>query len=110
MTKPITIGDLRTRLLLEAPARTSDGAGGAAIAWTTVAELWAAVRPLTGDEELALDRVAGTLRHEIVIRYREGVSLQMRFRDGARLYDIRSAFDPDGRRHWLKCIADATDL
>jgi SPP1 family predicted phage head-tail adaptor len=110
MTKPISIGDLRTRLLLEAPVRTGDGAGGWCVAWTTVAEVWAALRPLAGDEGLVLDRVAGTLRYEIVIRHRADVTLQMRLRDGARSYDIRSAFDPDGRRHWLKCIADATDL
>jgi SPP1 family predicted phage head-tail adaptor len=110
MSLALTAGDLRTRLTLEAPSRTSDGAGGSGIAWESVSDVWARVTPLTGNEDLSLDRVAGTLRHEIVIRYRAGVTLEMRFRDGSRVYDIRAAFDPDARRHWLKCIAEERDL
>jgi SPP1 family predicted phage head-tail adaptor len=97
MSAPVTIGDLRTLLTLEAPSRTSDGAGGASVAWETVAQVWAFVSPLTGDEDFALDRIAGHLRHEIAIRYRAGVTLEMRFRDGDRVYDIRAANGCGGR-------------
>ena len=110
MTKPVAIGDLRTRLTLEAPTRTGDGGGGASVVWETVAQVWAAVRPLTGDEAVTLDRVAGTSSYEIVIRYRDDVTLEMRFRDGARVWDINAAFDPDARRRWLKCLAEERDL
>jgi SPP1 family predicted phage head-tail adaptor len=104
------IGELRTRLTLESPSRTDDGGGGAIVTWETVAQVWAAVRPLGGGEGFALDRVAGRLSHEILIRHRDDVTLAMRFREGTRVYDIRSAFDPDGRRHWLKCLAEEHDL
>lgn len=106
----ISAGDLRTRLTLEAPSRADDGGGGAEVTWETVAEVWAAVRAVSGNEAFDLDRVAGRLVREIIIRYRADVTLAMRFREGARVYDIRAAFDPDGRRHWLRCLADERDL
>jgi SPP1 family predicted phage head-tail adaptor len=108
--KAAAIGELRTRLTLESLSRTDDGGGGAELTWETVAEVWAAVRPLSGEEGFTLDRVGGRLSHEILIRHRADVTLEMRFREAARVYDIRSAFDPDGRRHWLKCLAEERDL
>lgn len=110
MSEAIHIGELRERLSLEAPSRSSDGGGGSDVTWTEVASVWARLRPRSGDESLSLDRVAGRVRHEIVIRYRSDVTLAMRFRAGSRVYDIRAAFDPDGRRHWLQCMAEERDL
>ena len=110
MSGELSAGDLRTRLVLEAPSRESDGGGGADVTWETVAQVWAAVTPLAGSEAPELDRVAGRLSREIVIRYRGDVTLAMRFREGTRVYDIRAAFDPDGRRHWLRCLAEERDL
>jgi SPP1 family predicted phage head-tail adaptor len=110
MTARGAIGELRTRLVLESPVRASDGGGGGDIAWETVAEVWAAVRPVSGGEGFALDRVAGHLSHEVVMRHRAGVTPEMRLREGARVYDIRAVLDPDGRRHWLRCLTEARDL
>lgn len=106
----VTVGELRTRLTLETQVRAGDGGGGAAIAWEPVATVWAAVRPLSGGEGFARDVVSGRLSHEIIIRHRGDVTPGKRFRAGARVYDIRAAFDPDGRRHWLRCLAEERDL
>ena len=110
MTMSIAIGELRTRLTLEAANRTDDGGGGADVVWETVAEVWAAVRPIGGGERFKLDRVAGRLSHEIIIRYRSDVKPEMRFRAGTRVFDIRAAFDPDEHRQWLRCLAEERDL
>jgi SPP1 family predicted phage head-tail adaptor len=110
MTFRVAAGELRTRLVIEAPARAGDGGGGATITWEQVAEVWGAVRPQTGKEDFTLDRVAGTVSHEIVIRYRADVTPAMRFRHGARSFGILAAFDPDGHRHWLRCLAEERDL
>jgi SPP1 family predicted phage head-tail adaptor len=110
MSGDIHIGDLRTRLTLEAPSRAADGGGGASVTWSTVASVWASVRPTGGGESYALDRVAGRVTHEIVLRYRSGVTPEMRLREGTRVFEIRAAFDPDQRRHWLKCLAEERDL
>jgi SPP1 family predicted phage head-tail adaptor len=110
MSGRVPIGELRTRLTLEMPVRAGDGGGGADVSWQTVADVWAAVRPVSGGESLTLDRVAGRLSHEIYVRHRDDVTLAMRFRDGTRVYDIRAAFDPDGKRQWLRCLAEQRDL
>ena len=109
MSGDIHIGELRTRLMLEAPERAGDDGGGAAVTWTTVCELWARVRAVSGGESFALDRTAGTIGHEIVIRHRAGITPQMRFRSADRVFDIRAAFDPDGQRRWTRCLAEERD-
>jgi len=108
MSASTPIGELRTRLTLEAPSRAGDG--GAAVTWSTVAEVWASVRPAAAGESFELDRVAGKITHEIVMRYRSGVVPEMRLRAGTRVFDIRAAFDPDARRRWIKCLAEERDL
>jgi SPP1 family predicted phage head-tail adaptor len=110
MSGAIHIIDLRTRLTLEAPTRAADGGGGASVTWSTVATVWASVRPTGGGESYTLDRVAGKVSHEILLRYRSGVTPEMRLREGSRVFEIRAAFDPDQRRHWLKCLAEERDL
>lgn len=110
MSDAVHIGELRERLVLEAPARAADGGGGATVSWAEVAEIWAKVTPRGGVESHALDRIAGKASHEIVIRYRDDIAPEQRFRMGARIFDIRAAFDPDGRRQWLTCLVEERDL
>ena len=105
----MNIGTLSERFTLEAPVRTADGGGGAGIAWETVAELWAHVRPISGDERLAHDQLAGRLTHEAWIRWRAGVVPAMRFRQGTRIYEIVAVLEPQ-RRAWLKCLCEERNL
>ena len=110
MSGSVHIGELRTRLSLEVASRTADGGGGATLAWSEVASVWARVTPRSGSESYAQDRVSGSVTHEIVIRHRSGVTPDMRFSDGTRRFDIKAAFDADGRRHWLTCLVEERDL
>jgi SPP1 family predicted phage head-tail adaptor len=101
----MNIGSLSERLTLEQPVRTADGGGGAGVVWETVAELWAHPRPMSGDERLAHDQLAGRLTHEVRIRYRAGVTPAMRFRQDARIYQIVAVLEAE-RRAWLKCLCE----
>ena len=109
MTRPPDIGALRERLALEQPVRSDDGGGGASISWTPIATVWAAVRTLSGDERLRHDQVSGRLTHEVWIRHRAGVAPAMRFRDGARVYDLVAVVDAP-RRRFLKCLCEERTL
>jgi SPP1 family predicted phage head-tail adaptor len=102
----IRIGELSHRLNLEAPSRTPDGGGGAAVTWALVAEIWAAIRPVSGGEGVAADGVSGRLTHEIWIRHRDGVLPEMRFVEGSRVFDIRAVVDQVERRRFLKCLVE----
>jgi SPP1 family predicted phage head-tail adaptor len=103
------IASLRDRLTLEQPLRAPDGGGGASISWQPIAELWAHVRPISGDERLEHDQVAGRLTHRVWIRQRAGVSPAMRFRQGARIYEIVAVLQSPRRTH-LTCLCEERSL
>lgn len=101
---------LRHRLVLEELQREPDGAGGFIESWVAVAELSASIRPLSGGESVEADRIAGRLTHEIVLRHRDGVAPAMRFRKGARLFQIASVVNLDERNLWLSCQCEEREL
>lgn len=101
----MNIGEMRERFVLEQSVRTADGGGGAAVTWDTVAEVWAAARPISGDERLRHDQLSGRITHEVWIRYRAGVLPAMRFRQDTRLYDIVAVLEVE-RRARLKCLCE----
>ncbi len=103
------IGAMNERFALEQPVRTPDAAGGATVAWETVGEVWAAVRPISGDERLAHDQLAGRLTHEVWMRHRSGVTPAMRFTQGPRIYQIVAVLEMQ-RRTRLKCLCEERSL
>ncbi len=107
--KAVSIGTLRHRVVLEAPAGPSDGAGGTSQGWSTVATLWAAIEPLSGTETLEADRVSGRITHRLVLRYRLGVVPGMRLRLATRIFEIRSVLDVGEGRRFLECSAEERD-
>jgi SPP1 family predicted phage head-tail adaptor len=95
---------------LEAVERASDGGGGFTETWTELAELWAAITPIDGSETVEADRLAGTVTHEVVLRYRAGVAPSMRFRAGSRIFQILSAVNWEERGAWLRCLCEEREL
>jgi SPP1 family predicted phage head-tail adaptor len=102
--------DLRHRLTLEQLSRVADEGGGFTESWVTVATLSADLRPISGDERFEADRLAGSITHEVVLRYRAGVVPAMRFRNGARIFEILSVIDVEERRRWLICRCEEREL
>lgn len=96
----------RHRLVLETPTEASDAIGGAAITWTPLATLWARIAAARGREPVEGERPEGRAETRIVLRYRAGIDSRMRFRLGARLFLIRAAFDPDGRKRDIVCLCE----
>ena len=99
-----TIGQLRHRLVLEAPQSTSDGAGGTTQIFTQVTTLWAGLHPMQGDVTQAPRQSGERLTHQIILRYRDGVKRGMRFRKGAHLYTVQQVLDPDFLKSRLVCL------
>ena len=99
------IGTLRDRLVLEQAIRTDDGGGGASITWQTVAELWAYVRPVSGEERLRADQTAGRITHEVWLRHRPDIVPAMRLRQGGRVLDIVAVL-ATARRARLRCLCE----
>ena len=105
----MNIRSLRERFALEQPVRTADGGGGAIVAWEIVTELWAHLRPISGDERLRHDQLSGRVTHAAWVRYRPGVTPAMRLRQGTRIYEIVAVIEAE-RRARLKCLCEERTL
>ena len=101
---------LNRRLVLEAPTRVPDGAGGFTRDWVALGTLWAdlvpgtprlADRPGAAEQRLPL-RV--TLRGAALGAPSRPVAGQ-RFREGGRLYAIQSVAEADPEGRFLLCLA-----
>lgn len=102
----VSIGDMRQRLVLQAPVESPDGGGGVTRAWSLVAEVWGALKPASGAETVAADGVRARVSHEVWIRYRTGVGPEMRFVLGTRIFEIRAAIDSGERHRFLRCLVE----
>lgn len=98
----IAIGEMRERVTLQSPQRTPDGAGGADITWTSGASVWAKVEERHGQERLAGERLAAEATFALTIRYRSGITTEMRVLWKGRELNIASLRDPDGRKRFLE--------
>lgn len=102
---------LNRRLVLEAPQRAPDGAGGFVETWAELGVLWAEITPRTGGERAGEELTLSRVPYRIVVRgapqdsHRRPVPGQ-RFREGARLFSIRAVAEADPRGHYLICFAD----
>ena len=105
-----TIGQLRERVTLEAPVRTSDGAGGATVTWQPVADIFAAIYATSGSEVVAADRITGRITHEFWVRPRADLTPSLRFRQGTRLFHIHAVLIADDHRRRLRCLCEERDL
>ncbi len=97
------IGHLRQRITLQAMTAGSDGQGGGTKTFSTlVANLPAAVVPVSGQEAVQAGAQTSELRTKVTIRYRTDARVTQRIVWGSRTLEIGSIQDPDGRRHSLE--------
>lgn len=101
---------LNRKLVLEARTRNADGSGGFTGGWVVLGTHWGALESVSGrlerGEELARSRV----QYRITLRAVPPTSVSrpragQRFREGARLFDIRAVRDSSDAR-FLTCIVD----
>jgi SPP1 family predicted phage head-tail adaptor len=100
------IGDFRHQLTLQAADEVEDGAGGVARTWEPLAQIWAAIEPLSLNDKLLSDKRIGVLTHRIKLRYRTDITLSHRFVLGTRIFSIRATRDPDERGRILECLVE----
>jgi SPP1 family predicted phage head-tail adaptor len=99
-------GQMTARLDLEAPAETSDGQGGATVAFASVASLWARIEPVSEIREEQAGGDIFTLTHRIWLRFRRDIQSGMRLRKGERIFTIGAWRDPDERGNYLVCLCE----
>jgi SPP1 family predicted phage head-tail adaptor len=102
--KPRRIGALRHRVTIETETRLPDGGGGALVAWTPVADLWAAVVPISGTEPVVAEASVGRITHAVTLRWRADLTPAMRVRLVGRILSLVAVLDVDERRRFLRCL------
>ncbi|QUJ77404.1 phage head closure protein [Sulfitobacter albidus] len=101
---------LNRRLVLEAPTRLGDGAGGFVEGWAPLGALWAEVRPSTGSETAQGGAPISRMRYRITVRGApvgspERPAAQQRFREDGRIFTIEAVTERDSEGRYLTCFA-----
>ena len=99
-------GEMNERIQIIRETRTSDGAGGQTLSLTTLASVWAHVRPRSGREMERFDRVNASAMYLFVIRYRTDVEESDRVLWKGEYYNIRYIAQGTGRALYLEIDAE----
>lgn len=99
---------LNRRLILESPARVSDGAGGFEETWTALGTLWAQIKPRTGRLANGETGAVSIGAFRITVRgapfgHSSRPEPGQRFRTGARLFRIEAVTEEEPSGLYLIC-------
>lgn len=97
------IGARRRRFVLETPLDTPDGFGGSLRRWVAGPVVWGSIARAQSDALARNGREDTVSVYRVGLRWRPGLTSDMRLAAGPRRFAIRSACDPDGRRRDLVC-------
>jgi len=100
-----SIGRLRYRCDLKSPTDTSDGAGGRTQAYSTIAQIYADIRPTGGDEAYRQGRVQTKITHKIHMRYRADMSADYIIVYENRTFQIQNIRNIDERDRFFEITA-----
>lgn len=102
---------LNRKLVLEAPVRVPDGAGGFSVSWTPRGTVWAAVDARTGRETAGVATPLSRINYRITLRAAPfGAPSrplpEQRFREGMRIFNIHAVTEADSGARFLVCDAE----
>lgn len=89
-------GLLRHRVMLQRPVQDLDPQGNPVTVWEDVGEVWAAVEPLRGREQIEAQQAFGEVTTRVRIRYRPDVRKSWRIVWEGRVLEVRSPVDVRG--------------
>ena len=98
----LSIGRLRNRVDLQSATVTRDSGGGVTEAFTTIAQIYADIRPTGGDESYRQGKVKDTVTHKIYCRFRSDISPEYSIVYESRIFQIKNIINIDERDRWLE--------
>lgn len=102
----VSIGDLRHRVTFQTLSRVSDNQGGFTESWSNLAEVWAFIKPVSSKERLFGQRLQYQRSHEVIIRFRNDITQEMRFLFDNRIFQIKGTRASDERKFFLTIDAE----
>lgn len=105
------IGSLRHRITIENFTATRDGVSGESIeAWVTyLADVPAAVLPLSGKEYLSAGAEQGGIQAKVLVRYESGINSKMRIVFDGVTYQINDIFPDVTARQYLTLMVSPNE-
>ena len=95
------LGKMRYEVQLQKPTNTRDTGGGLTEAWTTLANLWADIRPKTGAETYRQGQVQERTVYEFIIRHRKDIGTNYRIVYDSDNYNIKTIKNVDNRDRFM---------
>lgn len=98
-------GKLRHRVTLQEPSETLDEYGERVEGWTSYADRWCGISPLTGKELTQAQQVQPVVTHRVTMRQTDAVKPTHRILHRERYLYVESILDADerGREMTLMC-------
>ena len=91
-------GSLRHYVTIQKVTVTQDSdTGEPSESWSTLAQVWAAVEPLSGREFMNAQQVESQITHRVRIRARDDVTPDMRISHDSRTLNIESVINIEER-------------
>lgn len=101
---------MRHRITLQSPDLTAESGGQFAVSWEDVATVWAVMKPIKSRalsaEALFAEQLVAKVSHEVTLRFRDGVSAEMRVVFDGRYFNIRSVVNTDESGQWLRLLVE----
>lgn len=83
-------GELNKRVTFQRSDTGQDGFGQPVEIWIDVVTVWASVNPIVGREFFAAETISSELTHKVKIRYRSGITPDMRIKFSERIFEIKA--------------------
>ena len=100
-------GEMRERVTVQQPTRSTNAVGESTLAWSDVTTVWASVNGVSAKEALQNGQQNVTLTHRLRFRYIAGLTQQHRFVWRSRVLHIVSLLEYDNRsEHVALCEED----
>lgn len=96
-------GELRHRIEIQTSTVTQDSVGQPVYSWSTVATVWAAIRPMSGQELINAQAVHSQSTHRVIVRNYEGLNERFRFVYGSRIFNIVATLDMLEKNKLIVC-------
>ncbi len=101
---------MRRRLHLQQRSTSVDSAGGPQEDWPTLADVWAAVEPLSGSERLMAAQQGVILTHQVTLWYRKDLAAatghDLDLVEGNRVLRIRQVLNEREENHILVLLCE----
>lgn len=102
------IGNLRKQVAIQQEQQTSDNAGGYALAWITLATVWADINPVSGNKIYVSEHLEGHVTHRVMMRWRSDLAItaDMRLVYNNRAFNIRAVMNQDESNQYATLLVE----